>query len=155
MIGTDVTVRRASDADAPALAGLRWRRAIQERGYQGDNLDEFVATLGNLMRGHPEHRAFVAEAAGEVIGMAWLAVLDRVPTTNKYARRGGDVQSVFVVPELRDRRVGARLMSAVLNEARRLELEHVTVHSSTRAVPFYERNGWGHDPEWLSWASEA
>ena len=151
----DVTVRRASDADAPALAGLRWRRATQERGYQGDNLDEFVATLGDWMRGHPEHRAFVAEAAGEVVGMAWLAVLDRVPTANKYARRGGDVQSVFVVPELRDRRVGALLMSAVLDEARRLELEHVTVHSSRRAVPFYERNGWRHDPELLGWAAEA
>lgn len=155
MVDIDVTVRRASDVDAPALAGLRWRRATQERGYQGDNLDEFVATLGDWMRGHPEHRAFVAEAAGEVVGMAWLAVVDRVPTANKYARRGGDVQSVFVVPELRDRRVGALLMSAVLNEARRLGLEHVTVHSSPRAVPFYERNGWGHDPEWLSWVSEA
>jgi GNAT superfamily N-acetyltransferase len=87
--------------------------------------------------------------------MAWLAVLDRVPTANKYTRRGGDVQSVFVVPELRDRGVGALLMSAVLDEARRLRLEHVTVHSSARAVPFYERNGWNHDPEWLSWTSEA
>ncbi|MFG1869236.1 GNAT family N-acetyltransferase [Micromonospora arborensis] len=155
MVDAEVTVRRASDADAPALARLRWRRAVQERGYQGDNLDELVETLGDWMRGHPEHRAFVAEAAGEAVGMAWLAVLDRVPTATRYARRGGDVQSVFVVPELRDRRVGALLMSAVLDEARRLELEHVTVHSSTRAVPFYERNGWTHDPEWLSWASEA
>lgn len=149
-----VTVRRASDGDAPALAGLRWRRATQERGYQGGNLDEFVATLGEWMHGHPTHLAFVAEAADEVVGMAWLAVLDRVPTANKYARRGGDVQSVFVVPELRDRGVGALLMSAVLDEARRLDLEHVTVHSSPRAVAFYERNGWGHDPEWLSWAPE-
>ena len=79
----------------------------------------------------------------------------RVPTVSKYARRGGDVQSVFVVPELRDRRVGALLMGAVLDEARRLELEHVTVHSSPRAVAFYERNGWDHDPEWLSWAAES
>lgn len=149
-----VTVRRASDADADALAGLRWRRATQDHGYQGDNLDEFVATLGEWMRGHPTHLAFVAEAADEVVGMAWLAVLDRVPTANKYARRGGDVQSVFVVPELRDRGVGALLMSAVLDEARRLGLEHVTVHSSPRAVPFYERNGWSHGPEWLSWAPE-
>ena len=155
MTDVEVTVRRASAADAPALAALRWRRATQDHGYQGDNREEFVAALGDWMRGHPEHRAFVAEAAGEVVGMAWLAVLDRVPTVDRYARRGGDVQSVFVVPELRDRRVGAQLMAAVLDEARRLELEHVTVHSSPRAVPFYERNGWGHDPEWLSWSPGA
>lgn len=148
-------MRQGSDADAPALAGLRWRSDNQELGCQGGNLAEFAATLGDWMRGNPEHLVFVAEAAGEVIGMAWLAVIDRVPTVNKYARRGGDVQSVHVVPERRDRGVGALLMSAVLDEARRLELEHVTVHSSTRAISFYERNGWGHDPEWLSWASEA
>jgi GNAT superfamily N-acetyltransferase len=155
MTDFDVTVRRATDADAPDLARLRWQRATRERGHQGENLEEFVATLGAWMRGHPEHRAFVAEATGDVVGMAWLAVLDRVPTANKYARRCGDVQSVFVVPERRDRRVGALLMSAVLDEARRLKLEHVTVHSSSRAVRFYERNGWVHDPEWLSWAGEA
>jgi GNAT superfamily N-acetyltransferase len=154
MTDMDVTVRRASDVDAPALAGLRWRRATQDHGYQGDNLSEFVATLGDWMRGHPGHRAFVAEAGGEVVGMAWLAVVDRVPTATRYARRGGDVQSVFVLPELRDRGVGARLMAAVLDEARHLGLEHVTVHSSPRAVPFYERNGWDHDPEWLSWAAQ-
>lgn len=154
MTDIDVTVRPASDADAPALAGLRWRRATQDHGYQGDNLAEFAATMGDWMRGHPEHRAFLAEVAGEVVGMAWLAVLDRVPTANKYARRGGDVQSVFVAPELRDRGIGARLMAAVLDEARRLGLEHVTVHSSPRAVPFYERNGWDHDPEWLSWTDQ-
>ncbi|SDS11161.1 GNAT family N-acetyltransferase [Actinoplanes derwentensis] len=155
MTEINVTVRRASEVDAPALAGLRWKRATQDHGYQGDDLDEFVEVFGDWMRGHPEHRAFVAEVGGEVVGMAWLAVLDRVPTVTGHARRGGDVQSVFVVPELRDRRVGALLMAAVLDEARGLELEHVTVHSSPRAVPFYERNGWGHDPEWLSWAGES
>jgi GNAT superfamily N-acetyltransferase len=153
MVDIDVTVRRAGDRDVPALAGLRWRRATQDHGYQGDDRDAFVAALGEWMRGHPGHRAFVAEAGGEVAGMAWLAVVDRVPTADRYVRRGGDVQSVFVVPELRGRRVGALLMSAVLDEARRLELEHVTVHSSTRAVAFYTRNGWSHDPQWLSWAA--
>lgn len=103
MVDIDVTVRRAGEVDAPALAGL--------------------------------------------------AVVDRVPTADRYARRSGDVQSVFVAPESRGRRVGALLMAVVLDEARRLELEHVRVHSSPRAVPFYERNGWGHDPEWLSWAA--
>ncbi|MEV6635381.1 GNAT family N-acetyltransferase [Actinoplanes sp. NPDC051470] len=153
MTGLAVTVRPASDADAAALAGLRWRRATQDHDHQGDNLDEFVATLADWMRTHPGHRAFVAEAGGEVVGMAWLAVLDRVPTANKYSRRSGDVQSVFVVPELRDHGIGAQLMSAVLDEARRLELEHVTVHSSARAVPFYQRSGWTHDRETLNWSS--
>ncbi|HWS33389.1 MAG TPA: GNAT family N-acetyltransferase [Actinoplanes sp.] len=155
MIDVDVQIRLGSEVDAPALAGLRWKRANQDHGLQLDNLDEFVAALREWMREHPGHRAFVAEAGGEVVGMAWLAVLDRVPTATRYSRRGGDVQSVFVVPELRDRGVGALLVSAILDEAHRLGLEHVTVHSSPRAVPFYRRNGWVHDPESLTWFPEA
>ncbi|GIE83085.1 N-acetyltransferase [Actinoplanes philippinensis] len=154
MVDIEVTVRRAAEADATALAGLRRRRATEDHGHQGGDPDDLAAAMGDFMRGHPGHRAFVAEAAGAVVGMAWLAVLDRVPTADRHTRRGGDVQSVFVVPELRDRRVGALLMAAVLDEARSLGLEHVTVHSSPRAVAFYERNGWSHDPEWLAWAAE-
>jgi hypothetical protein len=30
-------------------------------------------------------------------------------------------------------------------------LEHVTVHSNGRAVPFYQRNGFQHDQRWLRW----
>jgi GNAT superfamily N-acetyltransferase len=151
----DVTVRRATPADAPALAGLRWSRATQDHGHQGDNRAELVAAMADWMRTHPGHQAYVAELGGEVVGMAWLALLDRVPTATSYSRRGGDVLSVFVVPGLRNRGVGARLMAAILQEASRLELEQVTVHSSSRAVPFYERNGWVHDPETLRWTPTA
>lgn len=61
---------------------------------------------------------------------------------------------MYVLPELRDRGVGTALMEAVLVEAAELDLEHVTVHSSRRAVPFYERNGFEHDVCWLRWAPE-
>ncbi|MFU8854341.1 GNAT family N-acetyltransferase [Micromonospora sp. SL1-18] len=50
--------------------------------------------------------------------------------------------------------LGAALLEAVLAEARRLELEHVTVHSSDRAVPFYERLGFQHDRRLLYWKPE-
>jgi hypothetical protein len=32
----------------------------KKRGYQGDNLEEFAATLGDWMRGRPQCRAFAA-----------------------------------------------------------------------------------------------
>ena len=64
-------------------------------------------------------------------------------------RRFGDVQSVYVVPEHRNAGVGAKLMAAVLQEARDRELEFVTVHSSERAVTMYQRAGFGHNASWL------
>jgi GNAT superfamily N-acetyltransferase len=81
--------------------------------------------------------------------MAWLMHADRVPGVTNPDRRMGDVQSVYVVPELRNRGVGAQLMSAVWAEARNRELEFVTVHSSERAVPMYERAGFRAGQNWL------
>ena len=46
-------------------------------------------------------------------------------------------------------------VEAVLAEARRLGLEHVTVHSSRRAVPLYHRTGFRYgDDVWLHWTPE-
>ncbi|MEU5722929.1 GNAT family N-acetyltransferase [Micromonospora sp. NPDC047738] len=87
----------------------------------------------------------------EAVGMAWLMVADRVPTPARRHRRSGDVQSVYVVPELRDSGIGAALLEAVLAEAGGLALEHVTVHASDRAVRFYERLGFQHDERLLGW----
>lgn len=76
-----------------------------------------------------------------IIGMAWLAVLRRVPTPRAVERLSGDVQSVYVVPAERHRGYGGQLIDAILKLARELEVERVTVHSSERAIPAYESRG--------------
>jgi GNAT superfamily N-acetyltransferase len=151
-----LTYRRATVDDAAGLAGLRWRRATEERGYTGTDLDGFVRVFAGWMADHEgTHLPFVAEDDGKVAGMAWLMVTDRVPTAQSPVRYSGDVQSVFVAPELRDRGVGARLMGEVLAEARRRGLERVTVHSTERAVPFYQRLGFTYQDTELSWRPDA
>jgi ribosomal protein S18 acetylase RimI-like enzyme len=139
------TVRVGNVGDAEALATLRWRRATQDRGYDGDNQAEFVAALRDWMVAHADtHIPFVAERDDAVVGMAWLMVGARVPTAERYERRYGDVQSVFVIPELRNDGIGALLIDMLLKTADEKGLEHVTVHSSERAVAFYRRHGFGY-----------
>ena len=41
------------------------------------------------------HEAFLAERAGVATGMAWLAMLERVPGPESFVRRAGVVQSVY------------------------------------------------------------
>lgn len=150
-----VTVRRASVGDAAALAGLRWRELTEFGGQSeldsGAFVDAFCSWVGDHVG---THLPFLVEVDGDVAGMAWLMVAQRVPSPERQHRRCGDVQSVYVVPELRDRGIGAALLEAVLAEARRLELEHVTVHSSDLAVPLYQRVGFQHDRCWLRWIPE-
>lgn len=146
-----VIVRRASVDDAGALAGLRYR-STDEAGRPAEN--SFVDALSAWFSNHvATHLPFVAEADGVVVGVAWLLVGERVPSSER-RRRFGDVQSVYVLPELRNQHIGTALLEAVSAEAGRLRLGHVTVHSSDRAVSLYQRAGLRHERTWLSWTPE-
>jgi len=135
-----VIVRRASVADVAVLAELR--------GIDGDKLGAYAG----WMAAHAEtHLPFVAEIDGYVVGAAWLLVAERVPGNESLDRRYGDIQSVMVREEYRNRGIGGALMAAILTEARTQGLLHVTVHSGRRAVDFYLRNGFSHHRQALFW----
>jgi GNAT superfamily N-acetyltransferase len=84
-----------------------------------------------------------------LIGMAWLALMRRVPHPGALDRMSGDVQCVYVVPNERGGGLGGLLVEAVLARARDLGLERVTVHSSDRAVTAYRRHGFVVSPRLL------
>jgi len=139
-----VIVRMAGVADVAALAELR--------GIEADKL----AAYAGWVAAHAEtHLPFVAEVDGCVVGSAWLLVAERVPGNESLDRRYGDVQSVMVRAEHRNRGIGAALMAAILAEARARDLLHVTVHSGRRAVDFYSRNGFSHHRQLLLWEPAA
>ncbi|MCY1138050.1 GNAT family N-acetyltransferase [Actinoplanes sp. Pm04-4] len=133
-------MRRATDADVPALAELR---EINQADYD---------TYAQWVTAHAEtHLAFVADRDGSVAGCAWLHIAERHPGPGSFNRRYGDVQSVMVREEHRNQGVGSALMAAILAEARARSLQHVTVHSGRRAVDFYLRNGFTHHRQILLW----
>jgi GNAT superfamily N-acetyltransferase len=139
-----VIVRRAGVADVVMLAELR-----------DIDRDEFEA-FADWVAAHAEtHLPFVAEIDGYVVGSAWLHVAERVPGHEAPDRWYGDVQSVMVREEHRNRGIGGALMAAILTEARARGLLHVAVHSGRRAVDFYLRNGFGRHRQLLFWEPTA
>jgi GNAT superfamily N-acetyltransferase len=135
-----VIVRRAGTADVAALAELQ------------DVAPGALAAYADWVAAHAStHLPFVAEAGGHVVGAAWLLVADRVPRGAAFDRRYGDIQSVMVRAEHRNRGVGTALIAAILAEARARDLAHVTVHSGRRAVDFYLRAGFTHHRRLLLW----
>jgi GNAT superfamily N-acetyltransferase len=139
-----VIVRMAGGADVAALAELR------------DIEPDLVPAFTSWVAAHADtHLPFVAEIGGSVVGSAWLLVAERVPGNGTLDRRYGDVQSVMVRAEYRNRGVGAALMAAILAEARERGLLHVTVHSGRRAVDFYLRTGFSHHRQLLLWEPAA
>ena len=130
-------VRRGGPADVTALAELR--------GVDRDTFIGWVAAHADT------HLPFVAEIDGHVVGAAWLLIAERVPGAESPTRHFGDIQSVMVREEHRNRGIGGALMAAILAEARARGLEHVTVHSARRAVEFYLRNGFRQHRQILIW----
>ena len=151
--GMDVRVRRATAEDAPALARLRWRWRVDELAQEAlierqAFLDFFTTwTIDHLA----QYAVFVVEVEGQLAGMAWLHLADRVPSPNHLDRRSGDIQSVYILPEQRGRRAGAQLIETLLQHARNLELRYLTVHSAEAATGFYEKLGFVHEAQWLAY----
>ncbi|MBN1094312.1 GNAT family N-acetyltransferase [Blastococcus sp. TML/M2B] len=135
-------VSRAGAQDVPQLARLLWLNAAPEEQAR-QSVEAFAFDLGAWWADHAgSHVAFVARPGGsEVAGMAWLALVPRVPRPGTTTRLSADVQSVFVLPARRGQGIGTALVRAARDHAVRLGAAHVSVHSSTRAVPVYERLG--------------
>lgn len=138
----DVDVRAARSDELAAVGGLRWDSLLENGGEPDATRDHFATAFAEWAVAHGEsHECIVAVAEGRVMGMMWLAIVPRVPSARSFDRASGDLQCAYVVPELRNAGIGGRLIDRILDRARERRLERVTVHSSPRAVPVYERQG--------------
>ncbi|MGI5425781.1 GNAT family N-acetyltransferase [Streptomyces sp. CA-179760] len=147
----NISIRPARPREQAAVAGLRWDWLV-ENGDEGlGEREEFVRQfVGWARENTASHRCMVVVRDDTVvIGMAWLAVVQRVPTPRAPRRASGDLQCVYVLPEARDGGLGGRLIQAVLDRAQELGLERVTVHSTPRAIPAYARRGFQESPRLL------
>ncbi|WP_031478299.1 GNAT family N-acetyltransferase [Streptomyces bicolor] len=149
----DVIVRPAEPGELSTVAELRWQWILENDGTAPTAVDreDFVRHfVAWAERNVSSHRCMVLVSGGlGIIGMAWLAVVHRVPTPHALHRASGDLQCVYVVPESRDAGLGGRLITETLARARDLGLERVTVHSSPRAIPAYARQGFENSPRLL------
>ena len=143
----------ASPAHLLEVGGLRWDDATAAGAATGTTRDAFAEQFRDWGDAHSAtHHGLVGVDAtdGAVIAFGFLAVTPRVPTAEHHRRTCADVQSVWVAPDRRGDGIGRRLVMSLLDLAHELGVEHVTVHSSTRAVTLYERVGFVHDHELLN-----
>lgn len=87
------------------------------------------------------HLGFLATAGDEPVGMAFLAVIERIPGPGRWDRRAAALQSVYVRPERRGEGIGRLLCEAAIEEAARRGADYVMVHPSARSFSLYRRLG--------------
>jgi GNAT superfamily N-acetyltransferase len=139
----NVAIRYAADDEFDAIAALRWHWFAGENARPPvTSREDFIRLFVSWSREHASsHRWIIASRGEDVVGMACLAVLPRVPSPRRPDRASGDLQSVYVAPSERNTGLGGQIIAAILSLAGQLGLERVTVHSSTRAVSVYARGG--------------
>ncbi|WP_051943054.1 GNAT family N-acetyltransferase [Streptacidiphilus rugosus] len=135
-------ISQANVDDVADLAQLLWLDTHKEEPDQR-SVDAFAVELAQWWAANRHsHLAFVARLLRpEIVGMAWVALVPRVPRPGASSRLSADIQSVFVTPEKRGQGIGSALVGAAAEHATCLGAARVTVHSGRTAVPVYERLG--------------
>jgi GNAT superfamily N-acetyltransferase len=139
------TIRRATLDDAAELADLRWTWRREKYPEVEQPYEEFVAQFRTWWSGVQDtHVAVLATDDSRAVGMAFLALVARVPDPGNMRRAHADLQSVYVREDHRNDGIGTTMIRALIDYARESGCDKISVHSGTRAVGLYEREGFGH-----------
>lgn len=140
-------IRPPQDDELVAVAHLRWQWFHENQATPTTTQEEFTRSFVFWAQANKSsHRCLVLLDDDVIIGMAWLAIFERVPTPRTPRRLSGDVQCMYVVPERRDGGLGSQLIAAVIGLADELGLKPLTVHSSPKAINAYTRRGFATSP---------
>ncbi|GAA2138638.1 GNAT family N-acetyltransferase [Glycomyces algeriensis] len=151
-----IEISLARPDEYPAVAEFRWEEEVKGDAVPSVTQEAFTKDFAEwALRNADTHRCILVRRNGIIIGMAWLAVVARVPSPGNMSRAGGDLQAVFMSEQARGGGYGRRLMTAVVDEARRLHLKKITVQATTTSKEFYLRTGFVDAPKILQYKVKA
>jgi GNAT superfamily N-acetyltransferase len=146
-----IDYRLATDQDLPAVADLRWRLQTDDLPISDEaEYQTFIRAFVDLGLADPrtgELFHWVASAGGRLVGAMSVILVRKVPKPGALDARWGYLTNCYVVPEMRNRDVGASLLATIRSWAAGLGLEMLVVWPSDRAYPFYERAGFVRRPD--------
>jgi GNAT superfamily N-acetyltransferase len=151
---SEIGVREATAADAPALARLRFTFRSEQHSVI-ESADEFVARCEPWMRDRLGRnggwRAWLAERSDSgALGTLWLQIVEKLPNPGDEAELHAYITSVYVRPEARNTGVGSRLIDAALRTCHDLEVDTVFLWPSARSRALYARHGFTEPSDILS-----
>lgn len=135
-------VRSAQSQDVMRLAALKEAWAQLSRPVSESEQREFAEDLAGWMRSQGQAlECRVAEIDGELVGMAWLVLFERVPDIHDRTRLTGDIQSVYVLPQHRQRGIGRAPVRSLIDAADERGVPRVTVSANAAAASIYSAEG--------------
>lgn len=140
-----VRVRRATAADAPALARLRFEfRSALTNAVEPER--DFLARATRWMSGRlaasfgPWH-AWVVARDQRIEGAIWLLVVEKIPNPNAEPEEHAYLTNLFVRPGERGRGVGSALLRSALRWCRSRRVHSAILWPTPRSRALYVRHG--------------
>ena len=148
-------IRRATQADIPALVSLRMG-LFCEVGELSDplaDLDLWQATSAyfSTTQADDSARSWVAEVGDEVVASGTLALFVRPPYPGNLSGREAYLLNMYTLPAWRKRGMASALLDAMAAHAREQRLGKLWLHASEQGRPLYERLGFVSNPACLEW----
>jgi len=142
--GEGINVRLASEADAEALARLRYafRSGV---GEVSEGEAEFVGRcrlwMEERLRGGGAWRCWVAERGGVPVGNVWAQLIEKIPNPSVEPERHAYVTNFYVLEGERGRGTGSRLLAAALDCCEEAGVHAVILWPTERSRSLYLRRG--------------
>jgi GNAT superfamily N-acetyltransferase len=136
-----VVTRRTGASDVQVLCELRRTWATEQTG-QASTDDGFEARFAEWYES-ANRLTWLAEVDGRAVGMIALAVFDRMPKPGMPNMSWGYISNAFVLAAYRNQGIGSLLLKEALGYADVRGFARVVLSPSERAVPFYQRAGFG------------
>ena len=136
-------IRQAAANDIDGLIQLRMDYLAAHFGDISETREQICAQLKGYFAAHlsRDFLAFLAEENGRPIACAFLVVQEKPANPRFPGGRTGLLLNVFTYAAYRRRGVASRLLSAVIDEARKNGLSSIELTATEAGAPLYEKFG--------------
>ena len=141
----NISTRKATRADIELLNTLRFAYLHEDFGSLNENDEKSIrAQLGDYFSRHIDSwdfAAIVAEVDGKVAGCAFLVICEKPANPSFMGGKTGTVLNVLTYPEYRRHGVGSRVISALIEEAKAMDVSRLDLVATKAGQPLYEKFG--------------
>jgi ribosomal protein S18 acetylase RimI-like enzyme len=141
-----VAIRLAKAADAVGLAHLRYAFRASEDPVtesESDFLRRCSPWMAQRLVPNGSWRCWLAEEAGELVGMLWLQTIEKLPNPVSEPETHGYITSFYVKPSHRGAGLGTRLMEDCIQACQHDGIDALILWPTPRSRHLYERYGFG------------
>jgi GNAT superfamily N-acetyltransferase len=137
-------IRPARPRDAFSLARMRYAFRA-EANATAETEAHFIKRCHSWMKKqiHMKNawRCWIAERGGRLLGNIWVQLIEKMPNPVAEPELHAYITNFYVIPEVRGRQVGGKLLRAAVNWCGRNKVDAIILWPSPASQSLYLRHG--------------